>query len=257
STATTTHTVNQTATETVVDGTPDPSVAGEPVLFTAVVTPVAPGAGTPTGTVTFTFTGGGPTLTATLDTTGTATAVTDALPPGLFTVTATYGGDAGFAASSGTTTHTVVQASTTTTVTSFPDPSAFGEDVTFMARVAVDAPGTGVPTGSVTFTFGSGGSATVPLDATGMAVLTESTLPAGTQLVSAFYSGDALHAPSAGAVTHTVTPAVTDTTVVSSPDPSVFGRPVTIAATVTSVAPGAGTPSGSVTFVVSGGTGGG
>ncbi|MBK6722219.1 MAG: Ig-like domain repeat protein [Acidobacteria bacterium] len=47
---------------------------------------------------------------------------------------------------------TITPASTTTTVTAVPvSPSVFGQSVTFTATVAVVAPGTGTPTGTVSF----------------------------------------------------------------------------------------------------------
>ncbi|WP_374205770.1 Ig-like domain-containing protein, partial [Streptomyces sioyaensis] len=127
---------------------PDPSVVGESVSFTATVTPVSPGAGTPTGTVDFVIDGN--TLTGTLSG-GTATVSTSTLDAGTHNVFATYNGDADFSSSVGTDTQTVNQASTTTAVTSAPDPSVFGETVTFTATVAVTSPGAGSPTGTVVF----------------------------------------------------------------------------------------------------------
>ncbi|WP_436318423.1 Ig-like domain repeat protein, partial [Streptomyces caniferus] len=56
------------------------------MTFSATVSPVSPGAGTPTGTVTFVATGG-PTLTATLSG-GTASVSTTAIPVGTSNVTA-------------------------------------------------------------------------------------------------------------------------------------------------------------------------
>jgi hypothetical protein len=68
------------------------------VLLTATVTPVAPGAGVPTGTVTFVE---GATVlgTATLDASGQAALFLENFPSGSHTVTASYGGDADFQAS--------------------------------------------------------------------------------------------------------------------------------------------------------------
>src|SRR5206468_4039406 len=62
--------VNKASTTTVASSSsPDPSAIGQPVTFTATVAPVAPGAGTPSGTVAFsdgtnpvTCTGGPPAL---------------------------------------------------------------------------------------------------------------------------------------------------------------------------------------------------
>ncbi|MCK8438937.1 Ig-like domain repeat protein, partial [Streptomyces sp. D2-8] len=74
STGSDTHTVNRASTRTTVVSVPDPSVVGQPVTFTATVAPLAPGAGTPTGTVTFTF--GDGTTPATVPLTGGTATVT-------------------------------------------------------------------------------------------------------------------------------------------------------------------------------------
>ncbi|WP_372498370.1 Ig-like domain-containing protein [Streptomyces marispadix] len=68
-------------------------VFGQTVTFTATVSPVPPGAGTPSGTVIFTV-DGTTTLIATLDTSGTATVSTDALAAGSHTIEAAYAGRA-------------------------------------------------------------------------------------------------------------------------------------------------------------------
>ncbi|MEV6319564.1 Ig-like domain-containing protein, partial [Streptomyces sp. NPDC051776] len=240
-----THTVGRATTSTTVASTPDPTVFGQPVVLTAVVTPLAPGAGTSTGTVAFSVSGG-PSLTAALAG-GVASVSTDKLPAGDYTVTADYFGDANFAPSTGTDTHSVDRAATTTAVVSAPDPSVFGQAVTFTAAVTPVAPGVGTPTGTVTFTESSGGTVTVPLDANGIATVTADTLPARTYSGTATYNGDGNFAPSTGTHTHIVQPAATTTTVTSSPDPSVFGEAVTFTAAVAPVAPGAGTPTGTVT----------
>ncbi|MGW7261795.1 beta strand repeat-containing protein, partial [Streptomyces sp. NPDC054834] len=251
SSGTDTQTVNQAATTTVVASSPDPSVVGQPVTFTATVAAVAPGAGTPSGTVTFNFGDGSPSQVANL-VGGTATVThaytTTAGSP--FTVTATYGGNASFAGSSGTDTQTVNQASTTTVVASSPDPSVVGQPVTFTATVAAVAPGAGTPTGSVTFNFGDG-SPTVSGTLVGGTATVNHTYTSTTGspfAVTASYGGDGNFTSSTGSDTQTVNQASSTTVVVSSPDPSVVGQPVTFTATVAAVAPGAGTPSGTVIF---------
>jgi hypothetical protein len=104
-----TYTVPVTATATAVTSSANPSVVGQPVTFTATVSPNPPGTGTPTGTVTFSD-GGSPIGTATLDASGTATITPWSLAAGTHTITASYGGDNNFSASTATATVKVTYA---------------------------------------------------------------------------------------------------------------------------------------------------
>ncbi|MFD3488231.1 Ig-like domain repeat protein, partial [Streptomyces sp. NPDC058665] len=241
-------TVDQAATTTSVTAIPDPSVCGELVTVCATVTIDPPGSGTPTGTVTFTGPGG-LNQTVTLDATGEACITTTALATG--TITATYNGDSCALSSTGSTDVTVNPADTTTVVTAGPDPSVCGQSVTLCATVTTDAPGSGVPTGTVTFTAPGGFSQTAVLDPTGQACVTTTTLTTGT--VTAVYNGAACFNPSTGTADVTVNEASTTTVVTATPNPSVCGQTVTVCATVTTNAPGSGTPTGTVTFTGPGG----
>ncbi|KOG46300.1 hypothetical protein ADK74_12590 [Streptomyces decoyicus] len=172
---------------------------------------------------------------------------------GTETITATYNGGDGFLPSTGSTTQTINQVMTTTTVTTSPDPSVFGEPVTLRATVTPVAPGAGTPTGTVTFTITGGDTVTVSLDAGGTAVFTNrAPLAAGSHSVTAVYSGDANFTTSTDTDTQTVNRAATSTTVTSAPDPSLFGQEFTVTARVAAVPPGAGTPTGTVTFTIEG-----
>ncbi|MGA6153513.1 Ig-like domain-containing protein [Stenotrophomonas sp. NPDC087984] len=184
-----------TPTVTLVTASPNPAVSGQSVTLTATVIPL--GTGTPTGTVTFVVSGG-PTLTGTLSG-GTASVTASGLSGGTHIVTATYNGDANFTSSTGTTAVLVIPASTTTTVTSAPDPSTLGQPVTFTATVTPVAPGAGIPpgdgtpTGLVTFILTNGVDTITTIstvDANGFAFL-ERALTAGNWDVSAVYEGDA------------------------------------------------------------------
>jgi len=156
-------------------------------------------------------------------------------------------------------TFTLAPAATTTSVTSSADPSVFGQPVTFTATVTTA--GLGTPTGNVQFFDGATpiGSA-VALNASGQAQVTTSSLSVGNHTITAQYAGESqsggggFSASSGNLNTNpqTVNQASTTTGVVSSSNPVATGTPVTFTATVSPVAPGAGTRTGTVTFLRNG-----
>ncbi len=244
-------TVNKADTTTGVSAVPNPSVFGQSVTLTAIVTATAPGAGTPTGTITFTF-DGSINAVATLNGSRVATYVTTTLSVAAHPVTAAYGGDGNFNTSSASLpTQTVNKANTTTTVTSSPNASIFGQNVTFTATVVASAPGAGNPSGTVTFTIDA-----APTNVTlvnGVATFSASSLSVGGHPVSVTYSGDNNFNTSSGTLpTQTVNKASTTTNVASSVNASIFGQSVTFTATVAVVSPGVGIPTGLVTFTIDG-----
>jgi beta-glucosidase len=248
-----TQTVNQANTTTSLTSSPNPSVLGEAVTFTATVGVNSPGVGTPTGSVNFFDTG---TLlgAGSLDLNGQATLSLASLALGVHNaITATYGGDASFIGSaSNAYTHTVGQANTTTSLTSSPNPSVYGQMVTFTATVGLSGPGTGTPTGSVNF-FDNGTSlGSGSLDLNGQATLSLASLAVGAHnAITATYGGDTIFAGStSSAYAHTVNQANTITSLTSAPNPSIFGQTVTLTATVGVSSPGAGLPTGSITFMI-------
>jgi hypothetical protein len=182
---------------------PATSVFGQAVTFTATVTSSA---GTPTGDVAFmegTVTLG----TGTLDADGRAGFTTSTLAVGNHTITAAYGGDGRFAASTAPAFSAAVNAApTTTTVASSGSPSVVGQAVTFTATVGS---GASVPArGVVTFTIDGTAQPPVALDG-GQAQFATSTLAVGTHAVTAAYSGDSNFSGSSGSLTvdQTVNPA--------------------------------------------------
>src|SRR5262249_25564168 len=128
------------------------------------------------------------------------------------------------------------------------NPAVVGRPVTFIATVVAEDPGSGPPTGTVTFFFDGLGFSTVPLDDTQSATLTVATLSVGTHQVSAGYGGDAAFWISGATLTQTIK-AATKTTVAGSTNPATRGQEVVLTATVSAVPPGAGVPTGMVTFV--------
>jgi FtsP/CotA-like multicopper oxidase with cupredoxin domain len=157
--------ISKATTTTTVTSNHNPSVHGQSVTFTATVAPPAGSAGlVPTGTVQFRING---TLRATVALNGagvaTYTPALNLLTTAAHPVVATYSGDVRYLAStSPTLTQTVTAAATTTTLT-LVTPVSRTTTIRYTARVAVVAPGTGTPTGTVRFYRGATliGSATL------------------------------------------------------------------------------------------------
>jgi len=224
-----------TETDTSVTSSPNPSTFGESVTFTATVTSETPGGGTPTGNVTFNE--GGVVLGTAPLVSGQASINVSTLTVGGHTIEAIYHGGGGFATSGGDVSHTVNPgvSPTTTILTSSPDPSAFGQLVTFTATVS--SPGGTPAQGSVTFQEGATGlGGPVALGSGGQASITISSLTVGTHNVTAFYHGGPNFNTSDGSTSHTVTRANTTITLDSSPNPSVASQPVGFTINATSTA---------------------
>jgi hypothetical protein len=255
-------------TTTVLSSAPNPSVSGQTVTFTATVGSATSTANSPTGTVTFTEANPPllfPTTLAsnvTLNGSDQATFTISSLAVGSHIITAVYNGDSNFNVSAGSDSASpqiVNQASTTTAVTSAVNPSVFGQTVTVTATVAPASPGAGTPTGTVNFfegvNVGEGATrvfASVTLNGSDQATFTISSLAVGRHTITAGYGGDTNFASSTGddsATPQVVNQASTTTAVASSPNPSTSGQTVTFTATVAPVSPGAGTPSGTVSFI--------
>jgi hypothetical protein len=198
-------TVDQASSTVALASSPNPSVFGQAVSFTATVTATAPATGSPTGTVT--FKDGTTTLGAVTLAGGSATLTTSALVAGGHSITAAYQGDTDFLASaSNPWVQTVNKAATTTTLASSSGTVAVGQTVTFTATVAALAPGAGTPSGTVTFSDGATVLGTAAL-VNGSASFATAALATGTHSITAAYGGDANFLPSSSssAVSETVT----------------------------------------------------
>jgi hypothetical protein len=90
---------------------------------------------------------------------------------------------------------------TSTALTSNPNPSMFGQAVTFAAVVTSAGP---TPTGKVKFLDGAVGIGSATLNGSGTAKLTRSTLTVGTHPITARYLGDAFSAKSTSSVVNQV-----------------------------------------------------
>jgi hypothetical protein len=185
-------------TTTVLTTSGSPSYDGQPVTFTATITPkqfeipdgelvtfydLQPRGGTVIGTGT----------TAS----GVATCVTSSLTVKTHKIKAIYPGDAAFKPSAGTVGQVVDRYPTTTALSSSLNPSSYGQVVTFTATVTSSGPE--IPTGSVEFKDGTKTIGVATLSA-GVAALTKSDLAVGTHPITARYEGDDVSATSTSPV---------------------------------------------------------
>ena len=177
--------IGQGASALALASSVNPSNYGQSVTFTATIT--GPGI-TPTGTVTF-YDGASAIGTGTVNASGLATFATSALAGGSHIITAQYGGDSQYSAvTSSALTQVVNKIGATLTIVAVPNPSVFGQSVTFKMTIV----GTNgiVPTGTLTLTDTGNPLSTVTLDPTGKATFTISDLTAGSHDIEAVYSGD-------------------------------------------------------------------
>src|SRR5262249_41851286 len=138
-----------------------------------------------------TFLDGSTTLGTVSLTTGKATLALKTLSVGSHTITAVYSGDTNFITS--TTAAPPPQTENdevSTTATREKEPSVWGQSVTFTTTVKAVAPGSGTPTGSVTYWDGSTSLGTATLSS-GKATLAIKTLSVGPHTITAVYGGDA------------------------------------------------------------------
>lgn len=235
-TETVSFTVHSTTTTTLTSSL-NPSTSGASVTFTATV---AGSGGTPTGSVSFK---NGSTMLSTVSlSSGKATYTTSSLSVGSHSMTAVYAGGGNFVGSTSSVLTETVHYKTTTSVASSLNPSTYGAKVTFTATITSSG---GTPTGTVTFKNGSSTLGTGSLSS-GKATFATSALAVASHSITAVYAGSGNFAGSTSPVlTQVVNKATSSTALVSSLNPSTFGAPVTLTATVSS--PG-GTPNGSVTF---------
>ena len=239
-------TVTAAATTTSLAAVPTSISLGSSVALTATVAGPA-GLGTPSGSVA--FQNGSTALgSATLNSSGVATLSTTSLPIGTPSITAAYAGNASFSASISAALAVMVQPpTTTTTLTGAPATATFGSSVALTATVTAP-PGDGTPSGSVTFQNSGASLGKVPLNASGVAILNTTSLPAGSLAITAVFGGSPSFAASTSSVfTVTIQPGATATALTATPTTVVTGGSVALTATVTGPA-GTGPPTGTVSF---------
>jgi hypothetical protein len=140
-------------------------------------------------------------------------------------------------------------APTTTTLAASVNPSLLGQQISFTATVSPVGSSPVTLTGVVTFSDEATTLATATISS-GTAILNMSSLAVGSHSITAAYGGDSNFAPSTSvAFTQVVSQAGTSTTLSASPSPAILGQSVMVTANVGAVPPGAGTRTGTVTFL--------
>lgn len=197
--------------------------------------------GIPTGTVT--FKDGNTTLgSSTLNAAGVASYSSATLSSGSHTMTASYSGDANYAASNAAALTVTVGVAATTATLSGPTTLSAGASGTYTVKVSTTA--TGTPTGSVVLSDGTGTLSTVSLNASGTAIFTLS-LTGGAHTLVATYSGDSSFSyATSNTITVNVDRAQTVTTL-AGPSSVVATQSATFTAKVSATS---GTPTGTVLF---------
>ena len=205
--------VHANASSLELVSSPGPSSFGQSVSFTATVSSVPAGAGTPTGMVTFsdgaTVIGQVPLAVNVPGSSGVATIMRSNLALGSHNIVATYASDTQFAASSGNVAQ-LVQAGTSTTITSSLNPSPFGQLVVFTATVTPSTAGAGTPFGQVDFKEGTTILARSIIDANGHASFGTPLLAVGSHTITADFAGSSGWLNSSGTVLQVVQPAAAD-----------------------------------------------
>lgn len=183
---------------------PTPSPYGQEVTFTATVRAVPENEGSPDGVVTF-FINGTP-VTRTVDSNQQAILKRADLLAGNYAVSAVYTGTNAFLSStSAPISHLVIPATTTTTIESSSNPSAVGQQVTFVYRVTAEGVASNQINGDLEMTINGTNpfpSALTVVD--GVARFATLDFLAGNHVVAATYFGNANLSPSSGTVTQTV-----------------------------------------------------
>jgi len=215
----------------------NPSVYSQSVTFTVKVSP-----SNATGSVTF-YDGSTSLGTGTLSS-GTASYSTSSLSIGSHSITAVYGGNSTYGSSTSNVVNQKVKSKTVCTWPSKPNPCNWGQPCIFNVQIGCQSPGTGIPTGTVTFYDGSNSLGSCSLSSNGSASFSIGGLTVGSHNISFTYSGDDNDSGSSSAVvTQTVNPVSTSTLLSISPITSTSGQSVTFTVSVTP-----NTATGTITF---------
>ena len=235
--------VNGYSTATTLTCSPSSINISGTALLTAAV---ASSSGAPTGSIAFTDNGTSLATQALLN--GSTSFTYTGSIAGTHTLTATYAPTGTFAPSSASCSEVVNALPTTSVLAVNPVTSAYGSPVTLTTTVSPAAPpGHGNPTGTVTFYNGATVIGTGTL-ANGVATLSVSSLPGGSNNLTCVYGGSYTYSTSnCNTVPEVITAVPTSTLLTVKPNPAYLVQSVTMVATLSSQT-SAQVASGSVTF---------
>jgi parallel beta-helix repeat protein len=224
-----TQVVTGAPSQTSIQVSPNPGVAFQAITFSATV---GGNLGTPTGPVTF-YSGNQALTTVQLNGSGIAIATLNTLGAGTYQITGVYNASVDYQGSSSVAVSLIVNgATTTTTFSSAPNASTFGQLVTFTAVVTASQ-STAIPTGTVMFQEGGTPLGSGVLSTTGIATLSISTLAVGSHTVTAYYGASSSdNASTSNPVVQVVNPAQTSVSLTGRPNPAAVGQTVTLVATI-------------------------
>jgi large repetitive protein len=251
-------TVHATNTTTTLSSPQSNAVYGQTVNVTATVAAVAPGAGVPTGSVEF-FVNGSAVPFATVPLNGSGQAVqafNNLTGPGNIIKATFVPNTANYVGSNQTGSLTINVTKDTPLVTIQPSPASteYSQTASFTVIVSAVAPGTAQPTGTATLYADGVLLGTQTLGAGSTTTFNVSSLAFGPHTITVSYSGDVNVASGLNAIAYNVSVEPTQTTIVSSANPTPIGSAVTFTAVVSSASPGIAPaiPTGEVTFQIDG-----
>lgn len=238
-------------TTTIIGFNPADLVTGQTTSVSVTVSPVAPASGTPTGQVQVT---NGTDSCTILLASGAGSCDFTPTHPGSPDLTAHYLGDSSYKISDAAALAgpTVVKANTTISSFIF-DPAAIvtGQPATFNVTIAVAAPGSGTPTGTVNISNAAGSCTITLVSGSGSCAFVPQI--AGITDLTVSYSGDDDFDPVSSVLSGpVVNKAPTVISVASSNSASVYGESLIYTASISVPAPGAGSPTGLVQFYIDG-----
>jgi FG-GAP repeat. len=223
----------------VLTASPEPSFVQQPFTITASLYPPPPPSSTTlNGTVSFSLDGAS--LGSAPVTSNSATLnISSQAARGTHTLTAVWSGDNNYPSISLNGIHIVNGYPVALSFTSSANPVVFGQGFTIQYSLSnASSVPAAIPQPSGTFSLINNGSdlfppTTVTNGLSGSALFALGLAPAGQHTLVASYSGDSIHEPASVTIVENIAPVSSTTIAQTSPNPSVYGQPITVSATVT------------------------